>query len=356
MSFLTDLFEGKTSNLLSDISPSNIFSDIGTDTSKVLSNPLADIGIAASIALPFVAPEIGAALGIGGAAAGAGSAAADVGFDLGTIGPGVASATDASTALSFAAPAATAGADTSGLTAIDTALAGGGPSATTVGSMSPSDVAALTAGAPGTTTAPATPSFFSSLVSGAETSITKNPLGIALAGGGLAYDVLAGRKTDPNQQQLQAIAPQLLTQGTTLTASGQQLQTYLTSGTLPPALQAQVTQSVAAAKANIVANAAANGQNTNPTQNSQLAADLAAADQNGLVLAGQLEQQLFSAGTQLLQTGVNETGLSSQIYETLVKMDTANNQEIMTAIASMAAALGGGTKIQIGGTGTTLTA
>lgn len=187
-------------------------------------------------------------------------------------------------------------------------------------------------------------------------SITKNPLGLAIAGGGLAYDVLQGNKTDPNQQQLQNEAPQLLAQGSALSASGQQLQTYLTSGTLPPNLQAQVNQSVAAAKAQIVANAAGNGQNTNPTQNSQLAADLAAADQNGLVLAGQLEQNLFSSGTQLLQTGVNETGLSTQIYQTLVNMDKANNQEIMTAIAGMASALGGGTKIQIGTGGTTLSA
>jgi hypothetical protein len=145
----------------------------------------------------------------------------------------------------------------------------------------------------------------------------------------------------------------LASQGTALTASGQQLQQYLTSGTLPPALQSQVNSAVAAEKARIIANHAANGENTNPTQNSALAAELSQADINGINAAGNLEQQLFQSGTQLLQTGINETGLSTQIYESLVKMDQANNNQLMTAIASMAAALGGGgTKISLGtGTG-----
>ena len=40
-----------------------IFSDFGTDLSSTLSNPIADIDIAAGVVLPFIAPEIGAVLG-----------------------------------------------------------------------------------------------------------------------------------------------------------------------------------------------------------------------------------------------------------------------------------------------------
>jgi hypothetical protein len=194
------------------------------------------------------------------------------------------------------------------------------------------------------------PSFVSQLVSGATNSLTKNPLGILAAGTGLGLSILRGNQTDPNQQQLQNEAPGLQAQGAALTASGQNLQTYLTNGTLPPGLQAQVTNAVQAAKARIIQNHASNGENTNPTQNSALAQELSQVDMNAIAQAGTLEQQLFSAGNQLLQTGLSETGLSEQIYESLVKMDQTNNNQLMASIASMAAALGGGTKIQIGGT------
>jgi hypothetical protein len=194
------------------------------------------------------------------------------------------------------------------------------------------------------------PSFLSQLTTGAVNSVTKNPLGILAAGTGLGLSILRGNQTDPNQAQLSAEAPQLQAQGAALTASGQNLQQYLTNGTLPPGLQQQVNNAVQAAKARIIQNHASNGENTNPAQNSALAQELNQVDLDAIAQAGTLEQQLFSSGTQLLQTGLSETGLSEQIYESLVKMDQTNNNALMASIASMAAALGGGTKIQIGGT------
>ena len=355
-----------------------------------------EIGVGAGLATFGLGSLLAPVAAGAGAAAGGATAAADTGFDLATIGPGVAGATDASTALGFTDAAAAAAGGT-GLDAIDAAL-GIAPTATdassalalaapdaaaplgaTVGAAAPAAAdASLTAaptwasdltsgellsgtgvgGAPGAGTfasaagGSGSPSFLSQLVTGASNSLTKNPLGIAAAGAGLGLSFLRGNQTDPNQQQLQAEAPQLLAQGQAITASGQQLQTYLTSGTLPPALQSQVTSAVQAEKARIIQNHASNGENTNPTQNSALAAELSQADINGINLGGQLEQQLFTAGNQLLQTGINETGLSTQLYETLTKMDEANTTQLMSAIASMAASLGGGTKIQIGGTTT----
>lgn len=390
MSFLTDLFEGKTSNLGKDLNPSNIFSDTGKDIAK---NPLLDAGLlvgggllTAGLADPALlglagagAADAGAAGGIDaittGEAVGAadatagltGAGAATAGLDAGALG------LDATSALSFAGPDAAASGG--GIDAITSALGTAGTGATGAGGASSalsilpnaataasdagtlsipgvadSSVAAGDVTNLGASGATSSPSFFDSLVSGATKSVTSNPLGIAVAGGLLGYDVLKGNPNSAAENSLAGSAGSLATTGAAVTATGTQLNSYLQNGTLPPGQQAQVTQAVQAAKAKIIANAAANGQNTNPTQNSGLAQDLANADLNGLAMAGQLETNLATAGTNLINTGLHATGLSSQIYEALIKIDQTNNNQLMTAIAGMAAALSGGTKISIGNT------
>jgi hypothetical protein len=354
MSFLTDLFKGDFSNLGNDLNPSNIFNDTGKDIGGKYTVPeLLGVGGLALGGLGAID-----LLGVGADAAATGAAAGDLAGGLGTA------ATTADTALGFSDVAA---ATDPGLTAIDAATAGSAGAVdasgltiagtdTAVG-LGPGFGAATSTAIPGFSTvagAGSSSSFLNSLASGAETSLTKNPLGILAAGAGLGLSFLRGDQTDPNQKALSAEAPQLLAQGQAITQSGLQLQTYLSNGTLPPALQAQVAQAVQAEKARIIQNYASSGQNTNPTQNSALAQELSGADMNGLSLAGQLEQQLFTSGSQLLSTGINETGLSTQLYETLAKMDEANNAQLMSSIASFAAALGGGTRISIGGQAATL--
>ncbi len=313
-------------------------------------------------------------LGAGGAAVGGATAGAPLdllagGAAAGTADPaaigtlfagGLGGAADATAggldALSLAAPDASLATDP-GIAAIDTAAplgsttgAASGAQAGTLSipgltdsSVLPSDIITNDPGAAGSD------SFLSKLVSGAETSVTKNPLGILASTAGLGMSLARGNQPDPNQRALQAEAPGLQAQGAALTASGQNLQTYLTNGNLPPGLQAQVNNAVQAAKARIISNHASNGENTNPTQNSALAQELSQVDLNAIAQAGTLEQQLFQSGTQLINTGLQETGLSTQIYQTLVKMDQTNNNQLMASIASMAAALGGGTKISSGG-------
>lgn len=358
MSFLSDLFKGNTGNLGNDLNPSNIFSDTGVDTKKALSNPYVDAGLLVGGTLLTAGLADPALLGFGAADAAADAGGIDA---LASIGPGAAAATDtADTALGFTTDA---GLSSGGLDAITSAAgsgagttgAAGGIDAITTGdavaatAANPLSILPNAASAASTGGTAASPSFFDSLVSGASNSLTKNPLGIGVATAALGYDVLKGNPDSAAEKNLQSTANTLSGQAGALTATGQQLTSYLQNGTLPPGQQAEVTQAVAARKAQIIANAAANGQNPNPTQNSALAQDLAAADQEGLVIAGQLETQLASTGTQLISTGLNATGLSSEIYQALVKIDQTNNNQLMTAIASMAAALGGGTKIQIGG-------
>ena len=358
MSFFSDLFKGNFSNLGSDLAPSNIFSDTGSDFAKqpaLLKD--AEIAIPAAIAA-FTLPEALPGLFSADAAATGVTAAADTGFDLSTIGAGTTAAGTALTGADAAAAAST-GLDLSalGLASDSTSAFATDPGLAAIQSAAPLGTTASAAGdatsALGSLSVPgfadssvpiadvtndagglgasalagsgsSTPSFLSQLGTGALNSITKNPLPIAAAGGALAYDVLKGNPDTAAEKQLQQSATTLQGQAAGLTATGTQLTSYLTTGPLPPGQQAQVPQAVAARKAQIIANAAAHGQNTNPTQNSGLAQDLAAADQEGLVIAGQLETQLASAGTTLINSGLNATGLSSEIYQALVKIDQHN--------------------------------
>src|SRR5215472_10872467 len=96
MSFLSDLFHGNFGNLGEDIAPQNIFKDFG---SSFANQPMWAQGL--ELALPAIAtggallaPELlgAGAAAEGGLAAAEGAAGGIGGFDLGTIGPGVAAA------------------------------------------------------------------------------------------------------------------------------------------------------------------------------------------------------------------------------------------------------------------------
>jgi len=171
--------------------------------------------------------------------------------------------------------------------------------------------------------------FLDKLVGGAESSITRNPLGIALAGGGLAFNML-----NPNQpgkaqiDQLSAIAAQQQQQG-------QRLSAFLENGTLPPGLQTSVDMATQAAKARAVQNAASSGLPTDPSHNSSLAQTFTTIDQQAVATAGQL-------GAQMLQLGMSETQMASTILNQLLVADQHQAQATGQAIANFAAALGGG--------------
>lgn len=155
----------------------------------------------------------------------------------------------------------------------------------------------------------------------------KNPLGAAIGAGGLAYSAL--------ENKAPKFSPQLEAQAANLDANGKQLMSYLQSGSLPPGLQAGLTQATSAAKAKIISNFAAQGLNTDPSQNSALASELAAVDQQALISTAQI-------GQQLMQSGITESGLSSDLYKTLANIDQTQTANIGKAIANFASALSGG--------------
>lgn len=174
----------------------------------------------------------------------------------------------------------------------------------------------------------------SKLAAGIGDSVAKNPLGLALAAGGLGYNIMQGQKQSAAVNALNAEAQQ---QG----ATGAQLEGYLTSGTLPPGLQASVAEAVQNAKATAISNMASQGLSTDPTKNTALASELAAIDQQVPILTAQI-------GQQLLQSGEAASGLASNLYTSLANIDQTQTAQIGKSIAAMAAALSG--KQQIPGT------
>jgi hypothetical protein len=107
---------------------------------------------------------------------------------------------------------------------------------------------------------------------------------------------------------------------------------YLTSGTLPAGLKAQLDQATAAAKARVISNYASQGLSTDPNQNSALAQQLAMIDQQAVISIAQIGQQLFTSG-------VSASGLSSQLYGQLVQIDATQTANIGKAIANFAGAI-----------------
>jgi hypothetical protein len=153
-------------------------------------------------------------------------------------------------------------------------------------------------------------------------------LGVAAAGAGLGMNLLRGNQMDPNQQKLQDLAGQLGQQG-------QVLESYLKTGKLPPALQAQLDQAKQSEKARIIAGAAARGLPTDPRMNSALAQELNNVDTNAIAAMAEVQ-------VNMLNTGLKETGMSMELYQMLTKLDMQQNEDLMKSISTFAAALGGG--------------
>jgi len=354
MSFLSDLIHGN-------------FGNLGTDVTHAFEGPeltktLEGLG---GLALAGTGIGLGADLfGLGtGGLTGLFSGAGDAGGLFGGLFGGGDAAAGAADAITGAVPGITA----DGIPGLATGTGVGDGGILTGGSaigVNPADYAAasgtvtdsvpgISATGIGTTdtgtgvAAPASGSssgsgggFWNQLLTGATKSVTNNPLGIAAAGAGLGLDLIKGNQPLQGQAQLEQQAQQLSAQGT-------QLEQYLQSGTLPPALQAALGQATAAAKARIMSKYAANGQSTDPAANSALAQELNQVDIQAVSSMGQIEQQL-------LQTGINETGLSSQLYQALVGIDQTNNNALMQAIASFAGALGGKNTSTVSSAGKTI--
>lgn len=154
-------------------------------------------------------------------------------------------------------------------------------------------------------------------------ALAKNP-GILLSGGSMLYSLLSNAQPK-GLNQLESQAGQMAAQGS-------QLESYVTSGTLPPGAQTAINQAVASAKAQIRSQFASMGQSGSTAEQEALQQ----VDINAVV-------QQFKIADQLLQSGLQETNLSATAYADLTKINQASAESTGSAIASFAAALAGTT-------------
>jgi len=315
------------------------------------------IGGAAADAAAAQAASTGQASGIADLVPGGGPGA--LGAAVPTPQPtalgGVTSATNLSGTGTALPGGSTGVAGTSGVGATPSAIPSGSGGAAGIAGpagATPVDATSAAAGTGPGAAAPAAAAPSSSidqLLSKAGNSLTSNPLGVALGAAGLGYNILTGQKNTKNQAALTTDANIAAQNSQQMVASGEALQQYLTNGTLPPAYQQQVDQAIADAKTSAISNAAQQGQNTDPTQNTALAATLAKIDASRAGMQTQVATQLFSSGTSLVQSGATAAGLSGQLFTALVQNDTTQAANTGKAIATLAAALNGKSQNSAGG-------
>ncbi len=204
--------------------------------------------------------------------------------------------------------------------------------------------------------------------------------GLALSGGLLASNLF--KNSVPGQDQVNAVnstipqiqstidnvnqtAAQLRSSTQPLTAEAQQMMSYVSKGTLPPAMQAQVQAGVQAAKAQAASVMAQHGLSADPTRNAQLKQQFDTIDSQAIQLQGTLAQQLYQSGiaaigaanqtqsvaANLQNTGIQALGLTNNTYLALQKIYADQDKTQQAAIANFAGALG---KLTGGGGGTTI--
>lgn len=209
------------------------------------------------------------------------------------------------------------------------AMGGGTPGATGAADNFASSV--MGGSTPATVAGGASPpgSFLNQLETGALNSVKQNALPMGISAIGLGVDAMKEGQMLKGQRQLQQEAGQMQGQGA-------QLESYLQSGTLPPGLQAGVDQATQASIASIKSNYAAKGMSGSSAE----AQDIAAAQQRAQATGAQYAMQL-------LQTGINETNMSSELYKAIMGNSLTQDTNLSSAIGNFASAAAGGQKPKV---------
>lgn len=292
-------------------------------------------GISGGIASQLAPSTTSAAPASGGAGASAGGISAPASTldpstlnpdTFSSLSPSLASASDAASVGSSLSTGSNVGSGTTGTPSISNG--GGSPLfSSTLSSPVADNIASGLI--------PASPSSVSQFLSnpsfGAAGNVIASNPGAVISAGGLAADALQSGKSLEGERQLKSQAAGLANQGN-------QLEGYLQSGTLPPGLQAGITQASDAAKATIRSQYASRGQSGSSAEQQ----DLAAVDQRA-------EAQGAQMAMQLLQTGISETGMASGLYEQLLNQATKSDEQLGSAISNFASAAAGGGQAGRGG-------
>jgi len=141
---------------------------------------------------------------------------------------------------------------------------------------------------------------------------------------------------------LQGAATQAAQTAGTQTQIGTNLETPLETGTLPAPQQAQLDQATTAAIAAVKGKYASLGMSGSTSEQSAIDA----VNQEALNVKAEIEGQLFTSGTQALQTATNNLGLEGNIYTTLLNAGLQQDEQLSNAISGFANALALGTAVR----------
>ena len=170
-----------------------------------------------------------------------------------------------------------------------------------------------------------------------------------LGAAGLGYSLFQGYQSQQAQKALQkqeqdyqnAIAG---AGRASLAAAQPMLETgeaLMTGGTVPAPMQALLDNFRNAQRARIIQGYGARNQNTDPTQNSALTADLNAVDNQMLALREQIGQQIVDTANTMLSQGVNATQIAARLPIIMQQLDMQLQQMEGNAIANFASAMSG---------------
>lgn len=151
-----------------------------------------------------------------------------------------------------------------------------------------------------------------------------NNIGSLISAGNLG---LAASKNNAQLQGQKGLAATASQEG----VNSKQMESYLQNGTLPAGVQASINQATDSQKAQIRSSYAAKGMSGSSAE----AQDLANADQNAQANGAKIAMDLMN-------TGIKESGLSSQIYAQLMEQSYKNDQNLQQAIGNFASNLSGG--------------
>lgn len=151
--------------------------------------------------------------------------------------------------------------------------------------------------------------------------LKSNPVALVSAAG-LGLNAIEGNKPVKGENQLNAAAA-------TDTANGAQLQSYLTSGQLPPGAQASINSAAKSQKAAIKSRFAQMGSAGSSAEQQELAAVDQWAQGQGSQLA-----------LQLLNSGINQSQLGAALYNDIAKNALSQDQSLASSIGNFAASLG----------------
>lgn len=160
-------------------------------------------------------------------------------------------------------------------------------------------------------------------------------LGPAVSLLGLGYDYLKSKQPLPGQPQISSAAAGLGSEAAGLTTQGQQLASYLQSGTLPPGVQNSLNTAGDQAKESVRSMYASRGM----AGSSAEAEDLASVDQTVATQGTQIATNLLQTGINEQEGGVNATGLSAQLYQQILNTALQRDTALGSAIGNFAQSL-----------------